>query len=131
MAVSRIALLILCLLMAGGPALALNPLGAPQWHALDAAQREVLAPLEHDWDRMSEPHRNKWLGIADGFEQLTPAEQARIRQRMKRWADLTPEQRERARDQYRALRSLPPEQREHLREQWQQYRNESPDGRAR
>ncbi len=130
MAVSRIAILIIFLLLAL-PALALTPLGAPEWHELTSSQRDVLGPLERDWDAMGDADRQKWIGIADGVERLTPEERSRIRQRMRAWADLSPEERERARDQYRALRKIPPEQRESLREQWQQYRNLPPEERRR
>lgn len=99
------------------------------WARLSAGQRGLLAPLASDWPGMSEAQRQQWIGAVEGFERLTPEEQARIRARLREWADLSPEQRERARDQYRALRNIPPDQRERLYEEWQRYRSLSPEQR--
>ncbi|CAI10166.1 hypothetical protein ebA7126 [Aromatoleum aromaticum EbN1] len=128
MAAARLAILIATLILAGAAG-AVTPIGAPGWRDLNAEQREILAPLAGDWNGMSEPHRQKWIGIADSYGRLTREEQERIRARMKAWADLQPEQRERARDQYRTLRNIPPDKREALPELWQRYRSIPPEAR--
>ena len=129
MAAGRLALLTAILLLALPAAAAVTTIGSPQWRALTADQKEVLAPLADDWNDLDDVQRNKWVGIADRYPRLTPEEQARIRARMRDWANLRPDQRDRARDQYKTLRNIPPDRRESLQEMWQRYQSIPPEER--
>lgn len=116
-------------LVCAAAAAGVSPVSAPAWSGLDAHQRAVLAPLEDDWDGMSQISRRKWLGIAERHDRLSADEQARMQVRMKDWARLHPDQRARARERYRALRALPPEQRGNLNAAWERYQNLPPEAR--
>jgi uncharacterized protein DUF3106 len=100
-----------------------------RWHALSAAQREALAPLERDWPGIDATRKQKWLAVAARFKSLSPPERARIGERMAEWAKLTPAERTQARlhfeearqlpisdrsERWRAYQALPPEQRRQL-----------------
>jgi hypothetical protein len=104
------------------PALAVVPeLGQPAWSALTAQQKEILAPIGHEWDALEYERKRKWLGIATRYPQMQPEEQQRVHARMRDWARLTPEDRRAAREQFRRLQSLHPEAREALKRKWQEY----------
>ena len=45
-----------------GQALAQN--AAPDWVQLSPAQKNILAPLEEDWDNLEPERRQRWLGLA-------------------------------------------------------------------
>ena len=49
-----------------------------RWPALTPAQREALAPLEHDWPGIDAPRKQKWIALAARFKTLSPEERARI-----------------------------------------------------
>jgi len=102
-----------------------------RWHALTAAQREALAPLQRDWPGIDAPRKQKWIALAARFGTLSPEERARINARMVEWAKLTPDERGQARlrfeearqlpvpdrsERWRAYQALPPEERQQLAE---------------
>jgi hypothetical protein len=93
----------------------------PQWASLTADQQLVLAPLAADWDKLSKPHKTKWLGIAKRYPAMKTEEQKRVQTRMQKWTKLTPQQRDQAREQYRSLGKLAPDRREELRRHWAEY----------
>lgn len=93
----------------------------PQWSSLDAAQKQALAPLAGEWDKLGKRHKTKWLGIAKRYPTMKAEEQKRVQMRMQRWAKLTPEQRDQAREQYRSLGKIAPDRREELRRHWAEY----------
>jgi hypothetical protein len=129
---AALSLLAACLLGAGGVrgVQGQSPLiGAPSWSALTPAEKQVLAPLAGEWDRMDAQRRLKWLGIARRYHTMKPEEQQRIRTQMQAWAKLTPEQRQAARERYRALKKLPPEKRGEVRRKWEEYQNLPPERR--
>ncbi|MEO8143483.1 MAG: DUF3106 domain-containing protein [Betaproteobacteria bacterium] len=114
-------LLLLCALAATSVVAAPKDRG-PQWATLTADQQTALAPLAGEWNRLSLPHKTKWLGIAKRYPAMKPEEQKRARERMQRWAKLTPEQRWQAREQYRNIGKLAPDhRREELRRYWAEY----------
>ncbi len=78
------------------------------WAALTAQQREVLAPLSGEWDKLDAYRRGKWLDIAERYPSFSAEEQTRVHQRMANWASMTPEERERAREQYKTQNYSPP-----------------------
>ena len=53
-----------------------------RWQSLTPAQREALAPLEHDWPTIDAPRKQKWLALAARFKTIPPEERARIQTRM-------------------------------------------------
>jgi hypothetical protein len=94
----------------------------PQWASLTAEQQQALAPLSGEWDKLSKPHKTKWLGIAKRYPAMKPEEQKRVQERMHKWTKLTPEQRWQAREQYRSIGKIAPDRRrEELRRYWAQY----------
>jgi hypothetical protein len=101
---------------------ALPELGQPGWVQLTQQQRQILAPLAAEWDDMEAYRRKQWLGIADRYPSLPPAEQQRVQQRMRDWARLAPEERRQAREKYKTLKNVDPEQRESLRQNWEDYK---------
>ena len=85
-------------------AIALSPsahsqitMGSPSWSQLSPQERQVLAPLQSDWDRLEPQRKLKWRGIAQRYPNMGVEEQQRIQQQMKSWAELTPAQAGRAR----------------------------------
>lgn len=109
------------------PAHAVVPeLRQPAWAELTQEQKQVLAPLARDWDRMEAFRKKKWLGIAKRYPTMKPEEQARVQRRMQDWASLTPEQRTQARTRYKNLKTAPPETKEAIKKKWEQYK-ELPD----
>lgn len=95
----------------------------PNWTQLTPQQRQILAPLQSEWDSLDDGRRNKWLRIADRYPRMPAEEQQRVQTRMKQWTDLTPEQRRKARERYQRLQNISPKQREGLKEKWQEYEN--------
>lgn len=99
------------------------------WRDLKPSQQAVLKPLEREWPSIGALHKEKWIELSTGFAKRSPAEQARIQERMTEWVRLTPQQRSQARlnfqeakqinatdrkarwDEYQAL---PPEKKEQL-----------------
>lgn len=105
-----------------------STLSKPLWKELSAAQKQALAPLSPEWDKMSELAKKKWLGIADRYATMKPDEQARLQERMRDWVKLTPEQRMAARENYAKSTQLKPE---HKSAQWQQYQQLSEEEKKR
>jgi len=107
----------------GNPASAeiIPPLKQPKWTELTPQQRDVLAPLSSEWDKLESYRRKKWLGIALRYPTLSLEEQQRLQRRMKAWATLSPEDRKRAREQYKTLQKAPLEQRQVVKQKWQEY----------
>lgn len=93
----------------------------PIWNQLAAQQKNVLAPLGQDWDKMDNIQRKKWLGIADRYPGMKPEEQQRMQQRMREWAALTPEQRSKVRGTYKDFQQLPIEQKQVVKQKWEAY----------
>ena len=96
---------------AAAPSTAPSRPARPYWIELALPQREALAPLEQDWERLDVQTKKKWVEIANRYPKMTPDEQGRTQQRMREWAMLTPDQRRVARDSFARVRSMSPEQR--------------------
>lgn len=95
----------------------------PSWVELTPQQREILAPLATEWDKLEIYRRKKWLGIAQRYPGMSADEQQRLQERMKTWINLSAEDRKRAREQYKTLKKAPPEQRQVVNQKWQEYKN--------
>jgi hypothetical protein len=115
----------LCALLVGAASAAAIEAG-PTWSALSPADRQVLAPLQHDWPQIELTRKQKWLEIAGRFPTLPEDEKHRVQDRMAQWARLTPAQRASARLQYQEVRQLPAEERQ---AKWQAYQALSEDER--
>ena len=93
----------------------------PQWASLNVGQQQALAPLASEWDKLSKPHKTKWLGIAKRYPAMKPEEQKRVQTRMQKWAKLTPQERDQAREQYRSIGKVASDRRDELRRYWAEY----------
>jgi hypothetical protein len=93
----------------------------PVWSALTAQQQSTLAPLADDWATMDAFHRRKWLGIAQRYPDMTPAEQASMQRNMREWARMAPEERKLAREKYKTLKKVSPEQQQSVKQKWEEY----------
>ena len=93
----------------------------PQWAALTVDQQQALTPLAGEWNKLSLPHKTKWLGIAKRYPAMKPEEQKRVQTRMQNWTKLTPQQRDQAREQYRNIAKVAPDRRIELRKYWADY----------
>ncbi len=97
-----------------------------RWSRLSARDQAILAPLSEYWTGLSFEQRLKWLDLALRFPALTPDEQARIQQRMAKWARMSASERGAARLSFQELRQLPPRDR---LEQWEAYQELEPEER--
>jgi hypothetical protein len=100
----------------------------PAWIELSPEHRQVLAPLQEDWENFEHERRLKWIGIAKRYPKMKPEEQARVQRRMQAWAKLTPEQRRQARESYKNL-AKDKDKHGNLREQWAEYQALPPEER--
>jgi hypothetical protein len=91
---------------------------ATGWKALTPAQREALAPLEHDWPSIDPPRRTKWIAIADKFPSMSIADRQRVQERMRDWARLSPIERTQARLLFTEAKQLSPQERQ---SRWEAY----------
>ena len=96
----------------------------PTWNELTQPQREVLAPLKERWSNMGELTKRRWISLADGFDQLPPEGQEKLRERMQTWASLSVQQRNQARLNFFTSRQLSPED---LQAKWDEYQALSAD----
>jgi len=87
------------------------------WKNLTPVQRQILQPLQKDWHRLDTFRREKWLELANRFATMSPADQARMQERMRDWAALSPEQRKLAREHYQRVKKLNVEK----NRRWEQY----------
>jgi len=94
----------------------------PTWGQLTSEQRQILAPIQGEWDKLDAPRKRKWLGIAQRYPKMKPEEQERLQLRMNEWASLTPAQRQAAREKYREFEQLPPDERQVVRKKWDEYK---------
>ena len=93
----------------------------PTWGQLTSEQRQILAPIQAEWDKLDPPRKRKWLGIAQRYPKMKPEEQERLQQRMNEWASLTPAQRRAARETYRDFEQKPADERPGLKK-WDEYK---------
>ena len=104
------------------------PVVRPTWIELTPEQRQILAPLQEDWENLERERRLKWIGIAKRYPKMKPADQAKVQQRMHDWASLTPEQRRQARENYKTL-AKNKERHGKLSDQWAEYQALPPEER--
>jgi hypothetical protein len=98
----------------------------PGWAQLTPEERRILAPLADSWNDMEYFRRQKWLEIARRYPKLSPAEQARLQERMHEWHAMPPEDKARVRRRYEEFKKLPPERKDELKAKWEAY-NQLPE----
>lgn len=98
------------------------PLKQPAWVELTPEQKQILAPLSGEWDKLESFRQKKWLGIAQRYPAMNEEEQSRIQRRMKDWVKLSPEERKAAREKYKNLQKSPPEHKEAFKQKWDEYK---------
>ena len=98
------------------------PLAQPSWAELSLEQKQILAPLAKEWDKMDGFRRKKWLGIAKRYRSMKDGERTRMQHRMTDWAKLSPDERNRARDKYKSLQKAPPAKKDSVKAKWQEYK---------
>lgn len=108
---------------------AVSPLAQPTWNNLTDSQKEVLAPLQSEWDTLELQRRIKWLGIAERYPAMQPEEQERITKQMVNWARLSPEERRLVREKYKNLQQIAPGQKEAIKQKWNEYQELSEEER--
>ena len=101
------------------PAPFLRP-ARPYWAELTPVQRQTLAPLTDDWERLDFQTKQKWLEISKRYPHMSSEDQTRTRDRMREWAGLTPEQRRVARDSFARIQAMPPAQRAEMLRKYQE-----------
>ena len=123
--VARLAAVLLCSL----GLLAAEPAFAQKWQDLKPDEQKVLAPLQPDWQSLTDVRKRKWREVAAKYPKMAPDQQKNVQDRMVGWAKLSPEERRKAREQYNELKSLPPEKRAAVPQKWDEYRNLPPEKR--
>lgn len=99
---------------------------APTWQSLTPAQRDLLAPLASDWDKLGPTQRSKWLNATPRLAALPAPELARLHERMRDWAHLTPSERANARISFQVAKQVDAEQRQ---AKWEAYQALPPEKR--
>lgn len=94
------------------------------WQQLNPLQQTVLAPLESDWETLSNDRKTKWLRVANRYPYMTAPEQERLQGRMADWAKLPQKDRRIARDNYLSSLQIPAEQKAAAWEAYQQLSEE-------
>lgn len=102
---------------------------AQKWKDLKPEEQNVLAPLQQDWQTLTDLRKRKWREIAAKYPAMPPDQQKNLQDRMAGWAKLTPDERRKAREQYNELKTLPPEKRAAVPQKWDEYRNLPPEKR--
>jgi hypothetical protein len=86
------------------------------WGSLSSNERDVLKPVEADWDRIAPTTQHKLRAASKHYGKMKPDEQARFKRNMPEWAGLTTEERNRARDNFKELKNLPPERKSEVKQ---------------
>lgn len=92
--------------------------GSAEWQALSPAQRQVLAPLEQEWNGLDGSRKGKWLELANRYPQLPADEQLRVQERMNAWVKLSPAERQQARVGFQVAQQLKADERQ---AKWEAY----------
>jgi len=79
------------------------------WESLKSAQKQILAPLEDDWDYMLPDSRRKWIQLANIYPKMSEQDQQRLQSRMTGWSKLSQKERRIARENYLSSLKFPAE----------------------
>lgn len=91
------------------------------WADLSPAERQALAPIAGEYDKLPDSARKRFRGAAKRYPHLNPAEQKRFQSQLTEWAKMNPEERKKAREKYREFSELPPEKRNEVKEKWREH----------
>jgi hypothetical protein len=97
---------------------------SPTWADLGESDKNILSPLESDWESLSPDMKQKWVQVAKKYEKLPGTEQERLRSRMSEWSKLSQSERRIARENYLKNMNVTPEKKA---EAWQAYQQLSPE----
>lgn len=75
-----------------------------EWSELSPKQQELLAPLENEWNSMTDSQRERWLKVGRKYEGEPAERQAIMRERVSTWSGLSPREKAAARENYKALK---------------------------
>lgn len=106
------------------PAPGARATGSASWSSLSPSQKNVLKPLEREWNRIDPDRQTKWLEIASKFPSMPAAEQERIQNRMTEWAKMTPRERGQARMNFKEAQQVPAQER---KARWEAYKALPPE----
>lgn len=98
------------------------------WKDLKPAQQAALRPLEHEWASISAFQKQKWLKLSGSVSKMTPAERARVQDRMAEWARMAPQQRGEARLNFQEVKEITAKDRQ---ARWDAYQALTPEQRQR
>ena len=90
----------------------------PSWAALNAKERQSLAPLQPGWADLDAARKQKWREVAARLPQMPTEERQRVQQRMAAWSAMAPADRARARLQFQETRQIGAQERQ---ARWQAY----------
>ena len=93
-------------------------LPAPTWARLTPAQKEILLPLQQDWDALDAARKSQWLEVATRFSGLPAQEQSRVQERMREWTRLSPAERQQARISFQGAKKINADERQ---AKWEAY----------
>lgn len=96
------------------------PTKVPVWGDLSPSERQTLAPIGAEFDKLPDTARQRFRNAAKRYPKLTPVEQKRFQDQLTEWASLKPEERKKAREKYKEFQELPPEKRNEVKEKWRQ-----------
>jgi hypothetical protein len=88
------------------------------WESLKPSQKQILAPLESDWDYMLPDSRKKWIQVANIYPKMSAQDQERLQSRMTSWSNLSQKERRIARENYLSSLKFPAEKKA---EAWSAY----------
>ncbi len=91
----------------------------PSWEQLDQDQQSTLAPLQEQWQWLTLQQKQRWLMIADSYDDFSPEEQARIGEHMREWAKFSLVDQSQARLNYSNTSNLSAEDKRRLWEEYQ------------
>ena len=84
-----------------------------------AADSDLERRMQH-WQQLSPQERQRIRERNERLEQLSPEQRDKLRRNYQRWQRLAPEQRQRLRQRFERYQELSPEQRKQLRERSKQ-----------
>jgi len=96
----------------------------PAWSELKTDQQTALAPLQSEWQKLSESSKRKWLEVSKNYNRLKPEDQVKLHSRMHDWVVLSPQQRAQARLNFSTAKTLTPEEKQ---KKWEAYQALSPE----
>lgn len=93
------------------------------WSRLSENQRQLLAPLQKNWDQLPPLRQRAILHGAERWQKLTPEQRQQAQQRLRDWQQLSAEQKKQIRDRFDRFRDLDPGQRQAIQQRFQDFQN--------